>query len=831
LLSLLSFCQPHKVCAQNWANLGTSDFSSGATDYTSMAIDGSGNVYVAFQDEAHSFKATVMKYNGTSWSTVGTAGFSSGRSYNICISLNASGTPYVAYMDAGHSYKATVMSFDGSMWNNVGAAGFTSGEAHYPALAIGSSGQIYISFVDFAHSQKASVMEFDGSSWSYVGSAGFSSGEVQFTSMTLDGSGNPYVVYQDWSLADKLVARKFDGSNWNLIGTEGFTPGGADLCSIVVNAAGAPYVCFRDYTNSEALAVMSYNGTSWSTVGSTTVSAGQVDWPSICLDASGNILVAYEDHTNSDKAVVRRFCSGAWSTLGATGLSPAAAYCTSIALDASGTPHIAYEDNMHSRKATVNKLTIPGIQGNNTICTGTPSSFADSATSGTWSISNSSIATIDPATGAVTALAAGTDTIYYNYAGIGTSLPVSIIQTPSALTVSGATTMCESATTVLTGSPTGGTWSTSGTLATISGGIVTGISAGNATVSYTVTNACGSATTTHNIEVYVHPYAGSISGSTSLCSGTTATLTDETAGGIWITSGAHTSVSGGVVTGISAGTDAAMYIVSNACAADTAIHSLTVVAQPESGTIAGASEACTGNVVDLWDGAPDGVWTSSDASVATVSGGVVTAAGYGNAIISYTVANGICSSVSTHAVSVYPTVIPSLSITADTIAATPGNVSFYVSETYGGTTPSFQWFINDEPYLTTTSGSVSAALTGDNTVYCVMTSSLPCAGPVSDTSNRLTIRNGNLSVADASENSLHFNIFPNPSQGAFTANVGAARTMDAIMIITDVLGNKVKEINAPTNTDIKIVLDAPAGVYLITATADGIRASSRVTIY
>lgn len=65
----------------------------------------------------------------------------------------------------------------------------------------------------------------------------------------------------------------------------------------------------------------------------------------------------------------------------------------------------------------------------------------------------------------------------------------------SAGTISGSSTVCVGASTTLSDTTTGGTWSSSNTsIATIgSTGIVTGISSGTVTISYTVSNSCGTA--------------------------------------------------------------------------------------------------------------------------------------------------------------------------------------------------------------------------------------------------------------------------------------------------------------------------------------------------
>jgi hypothetical protein len=47
----------------NWVNVGDAGFSAGQADYTSLAFSPSGEPYLAYQDWANSYKATVMMYD------------------------------------------------------------------------------------------------------------------------------------------------------------------------------------------------------------------------------------------------------------------------------------------------------------------------------------------------------------------------------------------------------------------------------------------------------------------------------------------------------------------------------------------------------------------------------------------------------------------------------------------------------------------------------------------------------------------------------------------------------------------------------------------------
>jgi len=112
-IALLPFLTPiTSRAAAVWQNVGTAGFSAGGVDSTSLALNGSGTPYVAYRDGVNSYKATVMKFNGTSWENVGAAGFSAWGALYTFLAIDGNDTPYVAYTDWGNSYKATVMKYE-----------------------------------------------------------------------------------------------------------------------------------------------------------------------------------------------------------------------------------------------------------------------------------------------------------------------------------------------------------------------------------------------------------------------------------------------------------------------------------------------------------------------------------------------------------------------------------------------------------------------------------------------------------------------------------------------------------------------------------------------
>ena len=288
----------------DWLTVGSAGFSAGAASYTSLAIDGSGTPYVAYEDSGNYYKTTVMRFNGSTWEAVGSAGFSNSGVVDISLAIDGNGTPYVAYKDYVNSFKATVMRFNGSSWELVGSAGFSAAAANYTSLAIDGNGTPYVAYQDYGNSYKATVMRFNGNSWEVLGSAGFSAGEVYYTSLAIDGSGTPYVAYKDYGNKHKATVMRFNGSSWEPVGSAGFSAGEVYFTSLAIDGSDTPYVAYKDSGNYYKTTVMKFNGNTWEPVGSAGFSAGEASYTSLAIDGSGTPYVAYSDSGNGSKATV-----------------------------------------------------------------------------------------------------------------------------------------------------------------------------------------------------------------------------------------------------------------------------------------------------------------------------------------------------------------------------------------------------------------------------------------------------------------------------------------------------------------------------------------------
>ena len=194
-------------------------------------------------------------------------------------------------------------------------------------------------------------------------------------------------------------------------------------------------------------------------------------------------------------------------------------------------------------------------------CVGGSSYLYDSTTGGTWSSSSTAIATIGTIPGEVMGVSAGVVTITYTVGGSYATYSYTVSPNPTAIV--GAASECVGSSATLTDATPGGIWTSSApTIAEVGSvtGVVTGISAGSTSILYTMGTGCY---VIHAESITSTTPPAAITGPSSVCVGSTITLADATAGGVWtISTPAVATISGsGVVTGISTGADTIYYTV------------------------------------------------------------------------------------------------------------------------------------------------------------------------------------------------------------------------------------------------------------------------------
>jgi hypothetical protein len=185
----------------------------------------------------------------------------------------------------------------------------------------------------------------------------------------------------------------------------------------------------------------------------------------------------------------------------------------------------------------VPSLTVKAITGNTAVCgIGGTTTLSDATGGGSWSSSNTSIATVAGTTGVVTAKSTGSVTITYTLSSggctISTSTTVSVKALPTVAAISGNSVLIKGASISLSDATRGGSWSSSNTAIASVGtnGSVKGVSAGTCTIYYTLSSGGCQAVASKSIIVYNQLFA-SVSSGKILCNGGTTTLTVKVSGG------------------------------------------------------------------------------------------------------------------------------------------------------------------------------------------------------------------------------------------------------------------------------------------------------------
>ncbi len=351
---------------------------------------------------------------------------------------------------------------------------------------------------------------------------------------------------------------------------------------------------------------------------------------------------------------------------------------------------------------------------------------------------------------------------------------------PNAGTISGPTAVCPSRGIYLSETVSGGTWATTNSHATVSGGTTIGLSAGSDTVMYTTRNACGSSITTHLVVVNPLPYAGTITGPATVCLASTVTLSDSVTSGTWSARGGHTSHSGVAFIGVNVGTDTVFYTVSNYCGSATANRTIVVnpiVIPSVSMSVSPGDTLCEGDSVTFVPSPVNGgtvptyLWQKFGLTVDT-GATFQYVPGNGDAIRCVMVSSAICSApdtVSTVAMTlmVRPVVTPTATVTTtlgDSAAYIGQDVTFYSEISYCGSTPTYQWHSNGVAVIGATASSFTASVVTDDTFYCIVNCNTPCAARLFDTSNIKIIYANYLTETFVSSPFLQsINIHPNPT--------------------------------------------------------------------
>ena len=529
------------------------------------------------------------------------------------------------------------------------------------------------------------------------------------------------------------------------------------------------------------------------------------------------------------------FTSGPFGTLSSTTTDP-----TTFTGTSSGVQNILYiVSNACGNSAAVALVSVnvlPPISGLTSVCVGSNITLTE-GTTGNWSSSSTGVATVSPSIGVSTTtvhgVTPGTTTITFTTsAGCSTTWVVSVDSIPH---ITGILAYCAYASYIpgLTGSPSGGSWTetTTGHASLVS--LSTATSAINAfgpgteTFTYTSSAGCHS-----SVVVTINPIPH-LSGHTSMCMGTSITLTPTVTGpGVptWtIYPGTHATISGGVVT--APVTSGGPYVENISYSINGCVAFYTVTINPTP-TINGLSDVCVGSsILESSSTGTTGGWSLSPttpyASLSAAAGISVTVFGHvaGTVTLNFTPAS-LCAAppkvITVHAANNAGV----LSVTPHPLCVGPpgGTISL------GGGDPGGHWTASCAGTIITGlhievppfPGSLSSESCG--LIYTVSSRYCPDAlsfvGFEVDACGVHSHRDGREAEGDETGivTTPELKVFPNPNQGTFTVNLLSDKDEPADVKITNMVGETINKFITTTNKVNEIKINDPAGIYLVTVT-------------
>ncbi len=249
------------------------------------------------------------------------------------------------------------------------------------------------------------------------------------------------------------------------------------------------------------------------------------------------------------------------------------------------------------------------IVGPDSLCERDSAVFTNPNPGGIWTSSDVTVATIGSTTGLLHTLNSGNVTITYTLpTGCVVIHDLGINPTPSP--ISGPTSVCQGDSITLVNPDPGGFWTSNnpGVSAIDTSGVLTGVSPGVSTITYSSYSGC--------FVIYpdtVHP-STPILGPSRVCVGDSITLSDATPGGIWTSSDVTIATIGsttGVVHGIYRGPVTITYTLPTLC---SQIHVIYVDSLP--GPITGNFVVCVGSITTFSDTVAGGTWSSASPLIA-----------------------------------------------------------------------------------------------------------------------------------------------------------------------------------------------------------------------
>lgn len=319
-----------------WAELGGSGSGTGilatadvGIEGPAIALDASGNPTVAWSDDGNSnSEIYVCRWTGSSWEELAGSATGGGISNTASaseypsVAVDGSGNPCVAWQEDSDIF---FRRWNGSSWEEIGGSatwpglgGNTQLLSTRPNVALDGDGNPMVAWEYYqeANNPEVYLLRWDGADWVPLGGS-FGMGGISVTpgsvstriSIAVDGAGYPVVAWYEYSSGPaEIYLRRWNGSAWIELGGSASgaglsnTAGWSYSPSVAIDALGNPVVAWSEQTSGNyEIYLRRWDGAAWREMDGSASGgglSGSIEGsaiPVLAADPDGDLFVAWDE--------------------------------------------------------------------------------------------------------------------------------------------------------------------------------------------------------------------------------------------------------------------------------------------------------------------------------------------------------------------------------------------------------------------------------------------------------------------------------------------------------------------------------------------------------
>ena len=198
--------------SSSWETVGNTSATVGQGTSMQFVLDGDDIPHLSYFGGG----LAIRKFNGTAWADVDMTEIEFGSS-TYSLAKGADGSVYIAGYLSGVEHGPLINKLTGTGWEQVGGAALTGVSPSNYYLAFDPSNRPLLAYTLTSNDGKVAVKRLENGSWTQIGVDGFSAGAATSVRLLTDAAGFPYIAYADAGNAGKLIIRRWTGSAWNTV--------------------------------------------------------------------------------------------------------------------------------------------------------------------------------------------------------------------------------------------------------------------------------------------------------------------------------------------------------------------------------------------------------------------------------------------------------------------------------------------------------------------------------------------------------------------------------------------------------------------------------------